>query len=110
MDSRCVAESDTTITLLDGMIARPFGWLKPPARVVTTPPGYVTRRILELKVSLMTRTPFGGADAIQATEVGLLKRALVPVPSALPPMPAPPGPPPASDVTTPAVVTRRMCM
>ena len=66
--------------------------------------------MLELKVSLTTRTPFGGAEGIQAMEVGLLKRALAPVPSALPPWPAPPGPPPARDVTTPAVVTRRTRM
>ena len=109
---RWLVWSATTITPLEGITATPHGyaklavtpvpsanaWLPLPASVVTTPRG-VTRRMRWL---LLSATMIASLEGITATPKGLLKLAAAPAPSAKP------WPLPASVVTRPKGVTRRM--
>ena len=105
----------TTMSPVEGMTATPGGVLNlafvptastnpatptVPAKVVTTAPGYVMRRMMWLLLSAIMRPPVAGW---KATPESVLKRALVPVPSAVPKVPQRP----ANLVTTPAGVTMR---
>ena len=110
---RWLAQSATMITLLEGITTTPCGVLKLaaapepsantplplPTSVVTIPMG-VTSLMRWLSYSVTTTTPLEGITAIPS---GLRKLAAAPMPSANAALPLP-----ASVVTTPRGVTRRM--